>query len=65
MQHETKVVVGGKRYTFDWFCTCGDFGIGYGPEVSIFAESHERVANAHDERLEKTGQCIHGGLQHG
>lgn len=65
MNHKTVTVSGGKPFTFDWFCECGVYGIGYGKqEVSIFTESHEKVANEHDQKLEQTGKCIHGGHQH-
>lgn len=63
MKHQTKVVDGRQPLMSDWFCTCGEFGFGYVGSARVFAESHERVANEHDERLEKTDQCIHGGIQ--
>jgi len=49
MRHETKVVPGGQVGRFDWFCSCGEFGINsISPEIArMFAESHEHVANAH------------------
>jgi hypothetical protein len=70
MKHVTKIVSGGRSRSyphygcFDVFCTCWEFWINPDPEAAqILAESHKRIANAHDEQLERDGTCIHGGRQ--
>lgn len=69
MVHVTRIVRGGQSSTYphvgcvDVFCSCGEFWINcQGASAHILAESHERVANAHDARLEREGACIHGGV---
>lgn len=53
--HKTRIVPGGQSQTyphigcFDVFCTCGECWINCdGHAARILADSHERVANAHD-----------------